>query len=193
MSRIVRTIALSGAAAAALFATAGTATASTPEEVTAVVQSAGQSVAGTPVALPSGKTIRVTGMDSVSYRADDSHRATVVTLADDFDSGGSGWVGTPPTNNGLDPRVGSAPQTGTYSPQQIQTQAGAGSVSITVAIGLALLIVVIVMVRGSKITAVQAILCVALGVYLAPTFVGPLIQQLGGSVGGSLGNIWAGF
>jgi hypothetical protein len=29
-------------------------------------------------------------------------------------------------------------------------------------------------------------------VYLAPTFFGPLVQQLGGSVGSSLGNVWSG-
>jgi hypothetical protein len=58
--------------------------------------------------------------------------------------------------------------------------------------GVGLLIVVIVMVRKGHVKFVQAAACVALGVYLAPTFFGPLVQQLGGSVGSSLGNVWSG-
>lgn len=189
MSRIVRTIALSGAAAAALVATAGTASATTPEAVSVAVESAVTEAAGTPVTMPSGKTIRIAGMDAAGYRADDSHRAALIHLAD-----GPGDVGSSPQpGNGFDPRLNAPnPQYGT-NPQQIQTQAGAGAISVTVAIGVALLAIVIVMVKKGSLKTAQAIACVALGVYLAPTFVGPLVQQLGGSAATSLGSVWAGF
>ncbi|WP_329390192.1 hypothetical protein [Streptomyces sp. NBC_01716] len=194
MSRIVRTIALSGAAAAALFASAGTASATTPETATVAVESAVTEAAGTPVTMPSGKTIRITGMDSAGYQANDSHRAAVVTLADSPGDGvGSDLSSSPQPGNGFDPRYNTPnPQYGT-NPQQIQTQASGGAISVTVAIGVALLVIVIVMVKKGTVKALQAVACVALGVYLAPTFVGPLVQQLGGSAATSLGNVWAGF
>lgn len=193
MSRIVRTIALSGAAAAALFASGGTASATTPEVASVTVESAVTAAAGAPVTLPSGKTIRITGMDSVSYRADDSHRATVVTLADSPTGGvGSDLSSSPQPGGGFDPRLDTPnPQYGNQQP--IQTQAGGGAISVTVAIGLALLAVVIVMVKKGNLGLAKAAACIALGVYLAPTFVGPLVQQLGGSAATSLGNVWAGF
>lgn len=195
MSRIVRTIALSGAAAAALFASAGTASADTPEAVSVTVESAVTAAAGTSVTLPSGKTLRITGMNSVSYQANDSHRAAVTTLADGpaGDGVGSDLSVNPQPGNGFDPRLNTPnPQYGT-NPQQYQTQAGGGAISVTVAIGLALLVVVIVMVKKGNVKVAQAVACIALGVYLAPTFVGPLVQQLGGSAATSLGNVWAGF
>ncbi|MEV0779200.1 hypothetical protein [Streptomyces sp. NPDC050428] len=194
MSRIVRTIALSGAAAAALFASAGTASATAPEAVSVAVESAVTEATGTPVAMPSGKTIRISGMDSAGYRADDSHRAAVVTLADSPGDGvGRDLSPSPQPGNGFDPRIGN-PNPRYGNPQeQIQTQAGGGAISVTVAIGVALLILVIFMVKKGNVKFAQAAACIALGVYLSPTFVGPLVQQLGGSAATSLGNVWAGF
>jgi hypothetical protein len=194
MSRIVRTIALSGAAAAAVLATAATASADTPEAATTAVHEAVANASGAHVTLPSGKTIRVAGMDSVSYRADAVHRTAVVKLAaTPTTQPDNGWEGSPPISNGLDPRQGSTPQqVPGYGPQQIQTQAGAGAVSTTVVAGLVLLILVVTAVKKSGLKVGWAVACVALGVLLAPTFVGPLVGQLTGSGISAFGNIWGG-
>jgi hypothetical protein len=196
MSRIVRTIALSGAAAAAVLATAATATADTPEAATVAVHEAVANATGAPVTLPSGKAIRVAGMDSVSYRADAAHRTAVVKLAaTPTPEPDNGWVGTPPGANGTapDPRLGSVPQqVPGYGPQQITTQAGAGAVSVTVVAGLVLCIVVGVLIKKSGLKVSWAILCIALGVLLAPTFIGPLVETLSGNGISAFGSIWAG-
>ncbi|RAJ42022.1 hypothetical protein K388_07496, partial [Streptomyces sp. KhCrAH-43] len=78
MSRIIRTLAVSGAAAAALLGTATVASADDSADVPASVQAAADHAAGTPVSLPDGRVIHVTGLDSVSYRADAAHRTAVV-------------------------------------------------------------------------------------------------------------------
>ncbi|MET9484751.1 hypothetical protein [Streptomyces sp. NPDC006638] len=193
MSRVIRTLALSGAAAVAVLATAGSATADSPESATAVVQAAAESAAGAPVTFPSGKVLRVTGMDSVSYRADAAHRTTVVTLAD---GPANGWVGSPPATNGLDPREGSTgpqTQTGTFSPQEIQTTSStSGAIGVTAVAALILGFVVWVLVKKEGLKISWAVACTAFGVVLAPTFVGPLVGQLLGSGVSAFGNIWSG-
>ena len=135
------------------------------------------------------------GAAATATAAAPEHEATVIAIAktDAQDPAG--------ITNGLTPDNGSGAaiqnplnqQQVNVTPQQIQTQAGGGAISVTVAVGLALLIAVIVMVKRGSVRALQAVACVALGVYLAPTFVGPLVQQLGGSIGTGLGNVWAGF
>ncbi|MFB6955356.1 hypothetical protein ACFCXP_37565 [Streptomyces niveus] len=188
MSRIVRTLAVSGAAAAAVVASASAASAAaTPEAATAVVQSAATSAAGAPVTLPSGKTIRVSGLDSVSYRADAGHRTAVVTLADGPVEQGSGMAGNPPNTapGGIGQGVG-------YNPGQVQTQAGVGTISATAVAALVLGITVVVLVKKSGLKVSWAVVCVAFGVLLSPTFIGPLVGTLAGTGANAFGTIWGG-
>lgn len=200
MNTTIRRIAVSGSAAVALLGgAAAITTATAPTASAAEIQAAVDRATGAPVNMPDGRVVHIRGLDTAGYRADASQHSTVVTLAaakTDTAPGGIDGI-----TNGLTPDNGSGsalqnpntPQPAGINGQQIQTQAGGGTVSVTVAIGLALLAIVIVMVRKGHVKFVQAFACVALGVYLAPTFFGPLIQQLGGSAATGLGNVWAGF
>src|SRR4051812_30158702 len=91
--RIVRTFALSGAAAVALLGAAGTASAETPEQAEQVAVAAAEQASGTPVRLPSGQMLSIRGLESVSYRADAAHHTAVVTLADGAPASGPGMSG----------------------------------------------------------------------------------------------------
>ncbi|MFI1867379.1 hypothetical protein [Streptomyces jumonjinensis] len=188
MSRVVRMLAVTGAAAVAVLGTGPSAAAAdTPETATAVVEAAVRQAAGAPVTLPSGRTIRIGGMESAAYRADAGHRSTVVRLAADPVPDGGGVSGMNLNQQPLEVR-----QQPGYGTQQVRTQAGGGAIGVNVAIGLALLVIVIVGTKKGHVRWPWTAACVALGVYLAPTVVGPLIQGLGGSVGQSLGNVWGG-
>lgn len=146
--RIVRSLAVSSAAAVALLSGAATANA----------------------------------IDSASGHATDSHRTAIVQLASDGQRGTT--VPQVPPNY---------VQPATYNtPTQLQTQASGGAIGVTVAVGIGLLLTVIFGVKGGKIRAMWATGCVALGVLLAPTFVGPLVTQLSSSLGGAFGSVWAG-
>lgn len=195
MNTTIRRIAVSGSAAVALLGGATAITVANPGTASAAeIQAAVDRVTGAPVNLPDGRVMHVRGLDTAAYRADSSHHAAAVALAADPTPGIDGITGgLTPDNTGSGSRLQN-PVNGTQTDyQQIQTQAGGGTISLTVAIGLALLAIVIVMVRKGHVKFAQAFACVALGVYLAPTFFGPLIQQLGGSAATGLGNVWAGF
>ncbi|MFE5890486.1 hypothetical protein ACFQ6E_16320 [Streptomyces sp. NPDC056462] len=195
MARIIRTLALTGAAAAALMGTAGTVHADTPEEATATVEAAVDRAAGTPVSLPSGKTVHVRGLDTAAYRTDAAHHDTVVTLTAD--------TTTVPGIAGIDSslRRGTEAGTGaavgnpaTYNQQQVQTQAsGTGSISVLAALGIGLAIFTFLMVKKGRINAWHAFALVLFGVVLAPTTFGPMLQNLGVSAATGLGNVWSGF
>lgn len=202
MNLTIRRIVVSGSAAAALLGgAAAITTASAPTASAADMESAITRATGAPVKLPDGRTTYVRGMDAASYRASDEHTRTIVLAAAKSGDDPAGEIGnglTPDNGSGSalqnpnQPSVnGQVPANG-YNPQQVQTQAGAGSISLTVAIGVGLLIVVIAWIRSGKVKTLTAFACVALGVYLAPTVVGPVITGLGGSVGSSLGNVWSG-
>lgn len=194
MNQTLRRIAVSGSAAVALLGGAAAITVADSDTASAAeIQTRIDRATGAPVNLPDGRTIHVRGLDTAAYKANPGHHTATVTLA-------SAKTDTQPGSNDLAPQGGVAelqnPVTGQVPAgynQQIQTQASGGAISLTVAVGLGLLIVVIVMVRKGTVKAVQAVACVALGVYLAPTFVGPLVTQLGGSLGSSLGNVWSSF
>jgi hypothetical protein len=198
MNNTIRRIAVSGSAAVALLGGAAAITAASAPTASAVeIQAHIDRATGAPVNMPDGRIVHVRGMDAAAYTATPEHTSTIVLAA-------AKTSGTDPAgiSNGLtaDGGQGSAitspqnPATGVQTGynQQVTTQAGGGAISITVAMGVGLLIVVVVMVRKGHVKFVQAAACVALGVYLAPTFFGPLVQQLGGSVGSSLGNVWSG-
>jgi hypothetical protein len=199
MNTVIRRIAVSGSAAVALLGGAATLTAAASEPASATeIQAHIDRATGAPVVLPGGRVMHVPGLDTAGRSATDEQHTAVVSLAayktDATDPAG--------ITNGLTPDNGSGHalqnplNSGTVpasTNQQIVTQAGGGAISITVAMGVGLLIVVIVMVKKGHVKFAQAAACVALGVYLAPTFVGPLVQQLGGSLGGSLGNVWSSF
>ncbi|MFE2045927.1 hypothetical protein ACFXAZ_34410 [Streptomyces sp. NPDC059477] len=178
MSRIIRTFAVTGAAAAALLGTAGTVHAATTEEATATVEAAVDRAAGAPVTLPSGKTLHVRGLDTVAYRADDVHHQTLASVVADTRSAGVGVVpaGLPAS-----------------TPQQVQTQAAGGSISVVAMLGIGLAIFTFFMIKKGRINAWHAAALVMFGVVLAPTTFGPLLQSLGVSAAGALGNIWSGF
>ncbi|KPI12050.1 hypothetical protein OK074_2671 [Actinobacteria bacterium OK074] len=183
MAHIIRSIALTGAAAAALLGSAGTVHADTPDEATVAVQAAVDRAAGTPVALPSGRTLHIRGLDTAAHRATPDHHTTVVTLASATTTGLRADTADATT-------VNPAVNTG-YTQQPVQA-AGAGTISVTVALGIGLAIFCISLVRRNKVHAGYAFALVAFGIFLAPTVFGPMIQNLGISVGTSLGSIWSG-
>ncbi|MFE7120641.1 hypothetical protein ACFU99_34945 [Streptomyces sp. NPDC057654] len=201
MPRIIRSLAVTGAAAAALLGAGGSLSdAAAADDNAGVVRVAAQEVAratGAPVTLPSGKTIHVTGLGSAAYRADAAQQATVTTLADAAPGAGSGTgggTGSMESELNQNQQQGGQQPTGQYGTgtNGIRTQASGGSISMTAAIGLGLLIAVIAAIRSNKVRWLWAVVCIALGVYLTPTVVGPMIQSFGGSIGSSLGNVWSG-
>ncbi|MCZ4605408.1 hypothetical protein O3S80_16965 [Streptomyces sp. Lzd4kr] len=195
MARIIRILALTGAAAAALLGTASTVHADTPETTTATVEAAVDHATGTPVILPSGKALHVRGLDSAIYRTDAAHHDTVITLAAD--------TTTAPGTAGIDStlREGAGAGTGAvggnpaaYNQQQVQVQAaGTGSISVLAALGIGLAIFTFLMVKKGRINAWHAFALVLFGVVLAPTTFGPMLQNLGVSAATGLGNVWSGF
>lgn len=195
MNTTLRRIAVSGSAAVALLGGAATITIADSGTASATeIQAAVDRATGAPVNMPDGRTVHIRGLDNASYKASAEHTAAITLAAVKAD--------TDPADitNGITPDNGSGSviqnpynQVPAGTNQQIQTQAGGGAISVTVAVGLGLLIAVIVMVKKGSLRWLQAVACVALGVYLAPTFVGPLVQQLGGSLGTGLGNVWSGF
>lgn len=200
MNTTIRRIAVSGSAAVALLGGAAMITVADSGTASATeIQTAVDRATGAPVKMPDGRVIHVRGLDTAGYKASSEHTTTITLAAAKADTQPGGTDGI---TNGLTPDNGSGSaiqnpvdgmQPNGVNGQQIQTQAGGGAISVTVAVGLGLLIAVIVMIKRGTVRAVQAVACVALGVYLAPTFVGPLVQQLGGSIGTGLGNVWAGF
>ncbi|MDV9195529.1 hypothetical protein [Streptomyces sp. Wh19] len=184
MSRIVRALAVSGAAAAALLGTASVAAADSPDTTTATIEAAADRAAGAPVSLPGGRTLHVRGLDSVSYRADASHHTAVVTLADGVST--ASLQGTTPQAevNGIG--------TGLNPQQQVQTQAGAAGISTVAVAALALGIVVFFGIKHGKLAKSWFAVSLILGVLLSGTVIGPMVSQLTGSGVGMFGNFWAG-
>ncbi|MFE0654078.1 hypothetical protein ACFVZH_36590 [Streptomyces sp. NPDC059534] len=176
MPRITRSLALTAAAAIAVLSTANTATAATPEQATAIVDQAVTRATGTPVSLPDGRTLTVTGLDSASYRADAAHTATVANL-----SAGA-------------PQSGTAPQLQPgYSPQlQPQAAAGTGAIAVGIVLMLVLGIVLFFGIKNGKVTKVWAGVCGAFGITLGSTFVGPMVLTIGGSALGAVGQVLGG-
>ena len=197
MHTTIRRIAVSGSAAVALLGGAAAVTAATaPPAHAAETHAAIERTVTAPVNLPDGRTIRITGMGGYGHTATAEHVATVASFKTGEQDPADITNGiTPDNGNGaaIQNPLNQQQLPANVNPQQIQTQAGGGAISVTVAMGVGLLIVVIVMVRKGSVRFVQALVCVALGVYLAPTFFGPLIQQVGGSIGSGLGNVWSGF
>ncbi|MFD7868477.1 hypothetical protein [Streptomyces sp. NPDC059783] len=186
MSRIVRTLAVSGAAAAALLGTASVAAADSSGPSAVSVEATVERVAGAPVSLPDGRTVHVRGMDSVSYRADESHRTAVVTLADGI--GDTRLTGNTPQGTGEVNGIG----TGLNPQQQVQTQAGAAGISTVAVAALALGIVLFFGIKHDKLPKGWFVVSVIFGVLLSGTLVGPMVSQLTGSSVTMFGNFWAG-
>lgn len=192
MNRTRRIAVLTGAAATAALGTIGVATpatAATPT-VVQVVDAAPAPDPGATIRTTDGRAVTVRGFPDTHYRADASHRSVVVQLA----ASSSGMEGnTPGAPNMPTPLYPQQPQAPGYNPQQIQTQAGGGAISVTVAIGMGLAIFTFVMVKKGRINGWHAAALVMFGVFLAPTTFGPVLQNLGISLGSGLGNVWAGF
>ncbi|MEU6170180.1 hypothetical protein [Streptomyces tanashiensis] len=176
MPRVIRTLALTGAAAVALLSTATTATADTPEQATAIVDQAVARATGAPVSLPDGRTMTVTGLDSVSYRADAAHKATVADLS------------------AAGPAQGAAPQLQPGATPQLQPQAAAGTGAITVGIVLMLVLGIVLFfgIKNGKVSKGWAGLCGAFGITLGSTFVGPMVLTIGGSALAAVGQVLGG-
>jgi hypothetical protein len=195
MNQTIRRIAVSGSAAVALLGgAAAITTTAAPSASAAEMQTVINRATGAPVNMPDGRVVHVRGMDAAAYTASPEQHSVIIQAAAKSDTTDPAGITTGLTADGGQGAAIQNPVTGqqTGYNQQITTQAGGGAISVTVAMGVGLLIVVIVMVRKGHVKFVQAAACVALGVYLAPTFFGPLVQQLGGSVGSSLGNVWSG-
>jgi hypothetical protein len=195
MNQTIRRIAVSGSAAVALLGgAAAITTATAPSAAAAEMQTVINRATGAPVNMPDGRVVHVRGLDAAAYTASPEQHSVIIQAAAKSDTTDPAGITTGLTTDGGQGAAIQNPVTGqqTGYNQQITTQAGGGTISLTVAMGVGLLIVVIVMVRKGHVKFVQAAACVALGVYLAPTFFGPLVQQLGGSVGSSLGNVWSG-
>lgn len=195
MNRIVRVVALSGAAAATVLGTATAATAATPEQATATVQAAVDRAAGTRVNLPSGKTLHIRGLDSVAYRADAGHRTAVVQLAAaPGETQPGGTAGIDNSLNGPAPQgsIGNQIQQPGYNPQQVQTQASGAALGTGAVLALVLGIVLFFGIKNGKVSKGWAFTSMAMGIVLAGTFVGPLVTQLGGSGVSAFGNLFSG-
>ncbi|MFE7268513.1 hypothetical protein ACFU9B_42190 [Streptomyces sp. NPDC057592] len=175
MSRIIRTLAVSGAAAAALMGSASVAAADSPDTTTAI-EAAADHAAGAPVSLPDGRTLHVRGLDSVSYRADASHHTAVVTLADGI---GTNLQGNNPEVTGI-------------NPQQVQTQASAGGISTVAVAALALGIILFFGLKNGRLAKGWFAVSLIFGVLLSGTLIGPMVSQLTGSGVTMFGNFWAG-
>ncbi|MEU4051280.1 hypothetical protein AB0F09_19035 [Streptomyces olivaceus] len=196
MNVTLRQFAVSGSAAVAVLGGAATITVAAPSPASAAVsEHVVERAVTAPVTLPDGRTMRITGMGGYGHHATTEQISTVAGFKTDTEPGSGDGI-----TNGLTPDSGSGSQlvnpqqqTPAGTQQQYQTQAGGGAISLTVAVGIGLLIGVGLMIKRGSVRFIQAGACVALGVYLAPTFVGPLVQQLGGSIGAGLGNVWAGF
>ncbi|MFJ5547017.1 hypothetical protein [Streptomyces sp. NPDC093225] len=174
MARIIRTLAVSGAAAAAILSAAPLAAADTPEQATAIVEAAVDRAAGAPVSLPSGRTVAVRGLDSVSYHADAAHHGAVVTLAN------SAGVGAPLEQTST--------QLGTTT--QVRTQAGTGAaIGTGVVVTLVLGIVLFFGIKHNKVSKGWAFLCAALGITLGGSVLGPLVMNLGDAAVTAVGSV----
>ncbi|WP_109030120.1 hypothetical protein [Streptomyces rubrogriseus] len=196
MNVTLRRIAVSGSAAVAVLGGAATITLAAPSPASAAVsEHVVERAVTAPVTMPDGRTIRITGMGGYGHHATDKHIAVVAGFKTDTQPGGLDGItnGLTPDNSGTGAQLQNPQQVPAGYPQNIQTQASGGTIGVTVAVGVGLLIGVIVMLKRGSMKFIQAAACIALGVYLAPTFVGPLVQQLGGSVGVGLGNVWSGF
>ncbi|MEU3528847.1 hypothetical protein AB0E62_34200 [Streptomyces sp. NPDC038707] len=195
MSVTFRQIAVSGGAAVALLGGAAAITATTPAPAAAATQHTVERAVTAPVQLPDGRTVRITGMGGYGHQATPDHVTAVSAVAYREDGSPNYTTGVAPDNGvtRLENPMNTPQQQPAGVNQQITTQAGGGAISVTVAIGIGLLIGVGYMIKRGSVKLAQAAACTALGVYLAPTFVGPLVQQLGGSVGTSLGNVWSSF
>ncbi|MFF5473355.1 hypothetical protein [Streptomyces achromogenes] len=194
MTITFRQIAVSGGAAVALLGGAAAVTVTTPAPASAITQHTVERAVTAPVQLPDGRTLRITGMGGYGHPATPDHVTTVAAVAYREDGSPNYTTGVAPDNGVTrleNPMITQQQPAGLN--QQITTQAGGGAISVTVAIGIGLLIGVGYMIKRGSVKVAQAVACTALGVYLAPTFVGPLVQQLGGSLGTSLGNVWSSF
>ncbi|MEV6202208.1 hypothetical protein AB0M64_19840 [Streptomyces sp. NPDC051771] len=175
MPRIIRSLALSGAAALAVMSTATTASAETPEQATAIVDQAVADATGAPVTLPDGRTMTVTGLDTAAYRADATHTVTVADLA-----AGAPQAGTAPQ---VQPGAGFAPQ---------NASAQTGAIAVGIVLMLVLGIVLFFGIKNNRISKGWGGLSCAFGITLGSTFLGPLVLTLGGSLLTALGQVLTG-
>ncbi|MGW1493852.1 hypothetical protein [Streptomyces sp. NPDC002402] len=158
------------------------AAAATPEQATAAIEAAVDRAVGAPVTLPSGKTLHVRGLDNAAYRADAGHRTAVVQLAAPAD------INNPAPQGG----VGAQLQQPGYNPQQIQTQASGAALGTGAVLALVFGLVLFFGIKHDKVSKGWAFLSMAMGIVLAGTFVGPLVNQLGASGVSAFGNLFGG-
>lgn len=173
--RLVRILTVSGVAAAALLSSAAPAAADALRS--RVIQPAPATADGARVALPSGRTLRVPGLNpaAVAYRAEDGHRQTVADLG-----------------AGQGPPVGTSLQT-PRQPESVRTQSGsAGAVSVSAFVIVVCGIVLYVGYRSSKFKVGHMIIGVVLGVMLAGTFIGDVTRELTTSLATSMDGIVSG-
>lgn len=191
----LRRIAVSGSAAVAVLGGAATVTLAAPSPASAAVsESVVERAVTAPVALPDGRTIRITGMGGYGHHATDKQIAVVAGFKADTEPGSSDGI-----TNGLTPDGGTGAQL--TNPQQqtpagyqqnIQTQASGGAIATGIVAILVLGIIVFFKVKHGHIKAFDAVLVSLLGVSLAGTVVGSMGSELTNSLVGSLGNMLGG-
>ncbi len=173
--RIVRIIAVSGAAAAALLGTAGTVPAAAAETPSSVVLAA-------------------------NYQAEPGHTDTVMQFAQDTNPSDADDNGTtfpnpyeqnPQGEPGEQiPNTPNAPSPQQLNdPTQIQTQAGAGTIAVGTFATAVLLIIGYFAIKRGGVRVGSAVLFVCIGVMLGGTFIGPLVHQLAGTGATAVSNV----
>ncbi|MFJ6729404.1 hypothetical protein ACIQPQ_31330 [Streptomyces sp. NPDC091281] len=198
MNSVVRRIAVSGSAAAALLGGAAAITVATPDTASAVeLQARITHATGAPVTLPDGRTMRVPGLDTAGHHATPAQQSTVVTIAassGDPDPSGIVTGITPDGGAGSALQGPNSPQQQAPIgyPQQIQTQAGGGAIGIGIVSILILAIIVFVKVKHSGLKPVDATIGVLFGIALSGTVIGAMGSQLTNSLVGSLGTMLGG-
>ena len=191
MSISFRQIAVSGSAAVALLGGAATITLLDSPTASAAPQTVAHTAATTPVNLPGGRTVRITGMGGYGHHATEAHVATVAAYKTGTGDG---------TTTGMTPDGGAGsalqnPYTGQVpasTNQQITTQAGGGYIGVGVATIVILGIVVFYKVRHGGLKTGDAVIGALLGIALSGTVVGAMGNQLTHSLVGSLGNMLGG-
>ncbi|MGW0920120.1 hypothetical protein ACWD3J_14020 [Streptomyces sp. NPDC002755] len=195
MNTVIRRIAVSGSAAAALLGGAAAITVAYSGTASATeIQAHIDRATGAPVTMPDGRTVHIRGLDTAGRPATAEHHTAVVTLAsykaDPNDpagitngltaDNGSGSALQNPLNSGTIPAS---------TPQQITTQAGGGTISVGIVSILVLAIIVFVKVKHSGLKVADAVLGALFGIAIAGTTFGAMGNSLTNSVVGSLSSM----
>jgi len=199
MNTVIRRIAVSGSAAAALLGGAATVTLAASEPAAATeIQAHIDRATGAPVTLPDGRVMHIRGLDTASRTATVKHHSAAAQLAN-YRADANDPAGV---TNGITPDNGSgsalqnplntpgAVQTGVND--QVVTQASGGTVAVGIVAILVLGIVVFVRVKGKDVKAGDAVILTLFGIAISGTVIGAMGNQMTTSLVSSLGGVLGG-